>query len=58
MDWTHGIILLVGVVQTVGLGVIALAVVRVAANTAQIEETVAKIAEMASRNERMTQSIL
>ena len=39
-------------------GVCGLGVVKIAYSAAQVEETAKQIAEMANRNERMTQSIL
>jgi len=58
MDWVHLFLAGSAVVEVAVLGFVVWGMVKVAYSTAQVEETAKKIAEMANRNERMTQSIL
>ncbi len=58
MDWTHIILLAIGVFQIGASVAITRALVIIAASAAQVEESNTRIAEIANRNERMTQSIL
>jgi cell division protein FtsB len=46
------------VVELVALAVIVYGAINISYSTVQVEETAKQIAEMANRNERMTQSIL
>ena len=58
MDWIHLFLAGSAVVEIAVLGFVVRGTVKVAYSTAQVEETAKQIAEMANRNERMTQSIL
>jgi len=58
MDWVHLFLAGSAVIEIAALGFIAWCSVNVSFSTAQVEETAKRIAEMASRNEWMTQSIL
>jgi hypothetical protein len=58
MDWTHILLLTSGIVQIVGLIIFGIVLTVGYATLRQVEESNQRIAEIASRNERMTQSIL
>jgi type II secretory pathway component PulJ len=58
MDWSHLLILTVVSIELIVLGIAVYALVYAAATLHQVEESNQRIAEMANRNERMTQSIL
>ncbi len=58
MDWVHLFLAGSAVIEIAVLGFVIWGVVKIAYSTAQVEETAKQIAEMANRNERMTQSIL
>jgi hypothetical protein len=58
MDWVHLFLVGSAVLEIAALVFIAWGMVKVAYSTVQVEETAKGIAEMANRNERMTQSIL
>ena len=58
MDWVHLFLVGSAVMEIAVLGFVVWGVVKIAYSAAQVEETAKQIAEMANRNERMTQSIL
>jgi type II secretory pathway component PulJ len=58
MDWTHILLLTSGIVQIVGLIIFGIVLTVGYTTLRQVEESNQRIAEMANRNERMTQSIL
>ena len=58
MDLIHGLLAAGVLIEAIILGLVAWGMVNVAYSTTQVEETAKKIAEMANRNERMTQDIL
>lgn len=58
MDWVHLFLAVGTVVEILSLCFIAWAAINVQYTTYQVEDTAKKIAEMANRNERMTQDIL
>ena len=58
MDWTHILLLTSGIVQIVGLIIFGIVLTVGYTTLHQVEESNQRIAEMANRNERMTQSIL
>lgn len=58
MDWTHWFLVVGTVIEVAVLGFVAWCSVNIAYSTAQVEETAKKVAEIANRNERMTQDIL
>jgi type II secretory pathway component PulJ len=58
MDWTHILLLTSGIVQIVGLIIFGVVLTVGYTTLRQVEESNQRIAEMANRNERMTQSIL
>ena len=58
MDWVYLFLAVSTIFEIAGLIFIAWCSVQVTFTASQVEETTRQVAEMASRNERMTQSIL
>ena len=58
MGWAHITLLAIGLFQVAALVIIVRALVIIQATALQVEESNKQIAEMANRNERMTQNIL
>jgi uncharacterized protein YoxC len=58
MDSLHLFLVVSAVIEVALLGFVAWCSVNVAYSTSQVEETAKQIAEIANRNEQMTQDIL